>query len=85
MSDQEKKNEKTAKIDKIKELIHSFYSKHLNRELENYTQKLCDALGRKRKIDITRGKKEIWAVSMIYAIARLNFLFDKENKKLYYI
>jgi glycine cleavage system protein P-like pyridoxal-binding family len=32
-------------------------------------------------MNILRGKKEIWAASIIYVIARLNFLFDKENEK----
>ncbi len=34
-------------------------------------------LSRTRKLDITRGKKEIWAASIVYVIARFNFLFDK--------
>ena len=33
-----------------------------------------------RRINIFHGKKEHWAGAIIYAIARLNFLFDKENK-----
>ncbi len=63
----------------ISKLIRSFCKEHLNDELEGYALKLCDTLGRKRKINISRGKKEIWAASIIYAIARLNFLFDKAN------
>lgn len=63
----------------IKELLSSFCEKHLNDELTGYAFKLSDALGRKKKINISRGRKEIWAASIIYAIARLNFLFDKEN------
>ncbi len=63
----------------INKLIRSFCKEHLNDELEGYALKLCDTLGRKRKINISRGKKEIWAASIIYAIARLNFLFDKAN------
>ncbi|KHE91113.1 MAG: DUF6398 domain-containing protein [Candidatus Scalindua rubra] len=64
----------------IKELIRSFCEKHLNDELMGYALKLCDALGRKKKINLSRGKKEIWAASIICAIARLNFLFDKKNE-----
>ncbi len=63
----------------INKLIRSFCKEHLNDELEGYALKLYDTLGRKRKINISRGKKEIWAASIIYAIARLNFLFDKAN------
>ena len=77
------KNEKMVKINTIKEIIHDFCAKHLNEELESYALRLCDTIGRKRKLTITRGKKEIWAASIVYVIARLNFLFDKENE--YYI
>jgi len=74
--------EKTAKDARLKEIrgkVVSFCVKHLNEELQGYALKLCDTLARKRKISISRGKKEIWAASIIYVIARLNFLFDKEN------
>ena len=74
-------NGKEKGLTEIREILHSFCKKYLNDELESYAIKLCENLGRKRKIDILRGKKEIWAASIIYAIARLNFLFDKENEK----
>lgn len=63
----------------IKELLSNFCKKHLNDELMGYAFKLCDTLGRKKRINISRGRKEIWAASIVYAIARLNLLFDKEN------
>lgn len=63
----------------IKELLSSFCEKHLNDELAGYALKLYDTLGRKKKISISRGRKEIWAASIVYTIARLNFLFDQEN------
>lgn len=66
-------------MSEIKDLLRSYCEKHLNDELLGYTFKLCDTLGRKKRIDLSRGRKEIWAASIIYAIARLNFLFDKES------
>ncbi len=74
------KNDKAERVDKIKEMIHSFCEEYLTPELEGYAIKLCGKLGRKRIINIIRGKKEIWAASIIYVIARLNFLFDKQNE-----
>ena len=74
------KAKKDERLKEIKELVVSFCVDHLNEELQGYALKLCDTLGRKRKISITGGKKEIWAASIIYVIARLNFLFDPENK-----
>jgi Domain of unknown function (DUF6398) len=74
------KASKDERLKEIKELVVSFCVAHLNEELKGYALKLCDTLGRKRKISITQGKKEIWAASIIYVIARLNFLFDVENE-----
>jgi hypothetical protein len=74
------KLEKTERLNEIKELVLAFCEEHLDEELYGYAIELCDMLGRKRKISIIRGKKEIWAASIIYVIARLNFLFDPENE-----
>jgi hypothetical protein len=73
-------NEKKQRLDEIKELVLAFCEEHLNEEVAGYALKLCDMLDRKRKISITRGRKEIWAASIIYVIARLNFLFDPQNE-----
>ena len=73
-------DEKKKRVDEIKAMVHSFCENHLNEELEGYALKLCDAIGRKRKINILRGRKEVWASSIVYVIARLNFLFDKESE-----
>ena len=75
-----KMKEKEKRIKELDEMLHNFCDDYLTDEFEEYTMRLSKVVGRKRKIDITRGKKEIWAASIIYVIARLNFLFDKENK-----
>jgi hypothetical protein len=72
--------EKTERLNDIMNLVLAFCEEHLDEELYGYAIELCDMLGRKRKISISRGKKEIWAASIIYVIARLNFLFDPENE-----
>ncbi|MFH1950546.1 MAG: DUF6398 domain-containing protein [Pseudomonadota bacterium] len=74
------KAKKDERLKEIKGLVVSFCVEHLNEELQNYALKLCDTLNRKRKISITSGEKEIWAASIIYVIARLNFLFDSKNE-----
>lgn len=71
--------DKKERLNEIKALIESFSSQYLSNELTGYVINLCNRLGRKRTISITRGKPEIWAASIVYAIARLNFLFDTEN------
>ena len=73
-------NEKTEKLMEIEELIQDFCERHLNAEFFAYAMKLCNKLGRKRTLTITRGKKEIWAAAIVYVIARMNFLFDMEHE-----
>lgn len=72
--------EKQERLREIKELVQAFCDRQLNEELVGYALKLCDTLGRKRILDVTRGSKEIWAAAIVYVIARLNFLFDSENE-----
>jgi len=74
------KLEKTERLNEIQDLVLAFCEEHLDDELYGYAIELCEMLGRKRKISISRGKKEIWAASIIYVIARLNFLFDPESE-----
>jgi hypothetical protein len=74
------KVEKSERLNEIRQLVLAFCEEHLNEELAVYALKLCETLDRKRKISITRGGKEIWAASIVYVIARLNFLFDPESE-----
>ncbi len=74
------KVEKAKRLNEINQLVLDFCEEHLNEELADYVLKLCETLGRKRKISINRGSKEIWAASIVYVIARLNFLFDSESE-----
>lgn len=74
------KADKNTKVMEIKNLLHNFCEVYLNPAIEGYCFKLCDTLGRKRKINILQSKSEQWAASIIYVIARLNFLFDPKNE-----
>ena len=71
---------KRTKLVEIKGLISGFCEKHLNEEYQEYCHNLAEALVRKRRIDILRGKSPQWVASIIYAIARVNFLFDKNQE-----
>jgi len=79
ISDTQKNNE-AQRLARIESLVRDFCGAHLGDEYETYCLKLFGTLARKRKINIRRGKEEIWAASIIYVIARLNFLFDKDNE-----
>jgi len=71
--------EKKQRLEQIMELVKRFCAAHLSEELTGYALKLCETLDRKRKISLARGEKEIWAAAIVYVIARLNFLFDRDN------
>ena len=70
---------KAQRMNEVKELLEKFATAHLNDEILEYCYRLWDKIGRKRNYIITGGKKEIWASAVIYAIARLNFLFDSKS------
>ncbi|WP_321421789.1 DUF6398 domain-containing protein [uncultured Methanobacterium sp.] len=47
---------------------------------EEYTELCCNLvkkLGRKHDVPFKRGRLEIWASAVVYAIGQINFLFDK--------
>jgi len=73
--DKEKTNEKIESIDSM---IEAFGRKHLNTLYTDLAFRLRQMIAKNRKLSIQRGRKEIWAAAIIYAIAQLNFLFDPE-------
>jgi hypothetical protein len=71
--------DKKLKIEAIKKMIEEFCESNLHKMYKEYMLHLCDVVSRERSLTITRGKNEIWAASLIHAIARLNFLYDDAN------
>ena len=58
-------------------LTDEFCKQHLNEEYARLCRKMAATLSRKRPSPLTQGKGEIWACGIVYAIGRINFLFDK--------
>lgn len=52
---------------------------HLNDEYAELARRLAAALARKRPSPLVRGKPEIWACGIVYALGTVNFLFDKSQ------
>jgi hypothetical protein len=50
---------------------------HLDDEYAQLCRRLAAALARKRPSPLARGKPEIWACAIVYALGTVNFLFDK--------
>jgi len=63
----------------ISGLIDAFCRKHLNDEYAALSRQLAAALARKRPSPLVRGKPDIWACAMVYALGTVNFLFDKSQ------
>jgi hypothetical protein len=51
----------------------------LNNEYAQLSRRLAATLARKRPSPIARGKPEVWACAIVYALGTVNFLFDKSN------
>jgi hypothetical protein len=60
-------------------LTNSFCQQHLNDEYATLCRELAAALARKRPSPLGRGKPEIWACGIAYALGTVNFLFDKSQ------
>jgi len=61
----------------IVNLTDAVCGQHLNNEYAELARRLAVTLARKRPSPIVRGKPEIWACAIIYALGSVNFLFDK--------
>jgi hypothetical protein len=72
---------KAARIEEVRVLLDAFSREHLTPEFAGYVRKLWEQIGRKRNFVITGGKAEIRASAVVYAIARLNFLFDRSDPR----
>ena len=60
-------------------LLDPFCAQHLNDEYAQLSRELAAALARKRPSPLARGKPEIWACGIAYAIGTVNFLFDQSQ------
>jgi len=64
----------------IVSLTDGFCAQHLNEEYAQLCRKMAATLSRKRPSPLSQGRPETWACGIVYAIGRINFLFDKTQK-----
>jgi hypothetical protein len=62
---------------RLLELTKTFCSQKLDNDYSQLCEKLILKMGRKQDVPFKKGKLEIWAAAVIYAIGSINFLFDK--------
>lgn len=63
----------------ITELTDDVCTNHLNEEYAELARRLTAALARKRPSLIVKGRPEIWACAIVYALGTVNYLFDKSQ------
>lgn len=67
------------RIEQTKHLISEFGAQRLPDIYTGFCLRLCDAIADSTKLNLHLGRVEIWAAAIVYAIARLNFLFSPET------
>lgn len=65
---------------KLIEMVSNFCKDKLDDECRQLCVKLIEKMGRKREVSFKRGKLEIWASGVAYAICQINFIFDESFK-----
>ena len=73
MKDEKTKNKQELLI----QMVSSFCDEKLDEEYKQLSISLIEKMGRKHEVPFKRGKLEIWASAVIYALGQINFLFDK--------
>jgi hypothetical protein len=63
----------------IVRLTDDFCRDHLDQEYADLARRLAAALARKRPSPLMSGAVETWACGIIYALGKVNFLFDKSQ------
>jgi len=66
------------RIAQIKDRIAEFGDKRLDDTYTGFATGLCDAVAATDRLYIHRGRIDIWAAAIVYAIAQLNFLFSSD-------
>lgn len=68
------------KRDQLIEMVRGFSSENLDDECGKLCVKVIEKMARKREVPFKRGKLEIWAGGVVYAICQINFIFDESFK-----
>ncbi|MFO7897160.1 MAG: DUF6398 domain-containing protein [Candidatus Cloacimonadales bacterium] len=71
------KKEIKLKEEKLLEMTGEFCVQKLDDDYSHLCEKLVKKLGKKIDVPFQRGRLEIWAAAVVYAIGSINFLFDK--------
>ena len=68
------------RFEAVVELTDRFCAEHLNDEYAQLSRQATAALSRKRPSPLERGRCDTWACGIVYALGRVNFLFDPSQE-----
>lgn len=68
------------RFEEVMSSIDPFCKDHLNGECARLCREMAAALSRKRPSPLDGGTARVWACAIIYAVGKVNFLFDKSQK-----
>ena len=64
------------KLDEIIAILDRICHQHLNQEYADMSKAMAEAMSQMRPSPLERGRADSWAASIVYALGRINFLFD---------
>jgi len=65
--------------DEITALTDAVCLEHLDHEYSQLARKMAAALARKRPSPLERGRADVWAAAIVYALGTINFIFDRSQ------
>src|SRR5437016_13601430 len=71
--------DRLERLNEVSALIERFSEQHLDAELTGFTLELWKRLCRRKAPDCLRGEARVWAAAVTHVIARMNFLFDRNQ------
>lgn len=72
-------SDRRARFDEIATQIDQFGRQYLDVELTGFAVELWKRICRRKAPDSMRGKPAVWAASVVHVIARMNFLFNRDQ------
>ena len=68
------------KEQKLTEMVEEFCDEYLNDEYKQLSLKIIEEMANGKSVYFQRGKLEVWASAIIYAVCQINSLFDESNE-----
>ena len=60
------------KQEQLSEMVQSFCDEYLNDEYKHESQKIIEKMANRKSVLFKRGRLEVWASAVIYAVCQIN-------------